>query len=364
MTNDQFIPVSAPDLSGNEKKYAADAVESTWVSSSGKYLSKFESQLASQTGVNHGIATSSGTTSLHLALLALGIGPGDEVIVPSFTFVATANVVRYCGATPVFVDVSPESWCIDAKTIEPGLSSRTKAIIAVHIFGNVADVAGIRSLVAGRGIAIVEDTAEAHGASRDGHPAGSLGDVSCFSFYGNKIITTGEGGMLVTNSEELADRARKLRDHGMDPTRHYWHEEVGFNYRLTNVQAAIGVAQMERFDEIISNRQRVFDSYRQHLESLEQVTLQPVPKETVQAPWFFTLLLNGADRDSLRDRLHDRGVDTRPFFVPMHQLPMYKTDQNLPVSEDISARGMYLPTFSQMTESQIEKVCEALIDLV
>jgi len=362
MTNDEFIPVSAPDLSGNEKAYAADAVESTWVSSNGEYITRFESQVAQQIGVNHGVTTSNGTTSLHLALVASGIGPGDEVIVPSLTFVATANVVRYCGATPVFTDVAASSWCIDATAVAQALSPRTKAIIAVHLFGNVADIESIRKFVADKDVAIIEDTAEAHGASLNGQIAGSLGDISCLSFYGNKIITTGEGGMLLTDSDDLNQRARKLRDHGMDSTRHYWHDEVGFNYRLTNVQAAIGVAQMEHFDEIAAKRRHVFAQYRERLTSVEQITLQPIPSGTVQAPWFFTLLLNDIDREPVRAQMRERGIDTRPFFTPMHQLPIYQTDQHLPVSEDVAARGMYLPTFAQITESQIDRVCAALVE--
>jgi perosamine synthetase len=364
MHSEEFIPVSAPDLSGNESKYAAEAVESTWVSSSGEFITRFESQLAEKTAVKHAITTSNGTTSLHLALATLGIGPGDEVIVPSLTFVATANVVRYCGATPIFTDVSADSWCIDAANVEKALTPQTKAVIAVHLFGNVADIDSIRSVLADRDIAIIEDTAEAQGASLNGHPAGSLGDIGCFSFYGNKIITTGEGGMLTTNSDKLIQQARKLRNHGMDSTRHYWHDEVGFNYRLTNVQAAIGVAQMERFDEITSKRQQVFDWYRERLSSHEQLTLQPVPAETVQAPWFFTLLLNdGIEREPLRAQMLERGIDTRPFFTPMHQLPIYKTDQNLPISEDVAHRGMYLPTFAQLTEVQVDRICQTLAQL-
>lgn len=364
MSNNEFIPVSAPDLSGNEAKYVAEAVESTWVSSKGKFLSEFESMISKSIGVEHAIATSSGTTALHLALASLGIGPGHEVIVPSLTFVATANAVKYCGATPVFTDVSPDTWCIDRNAVEKVLSHRTKAVLPVHLFGNVADISEIRHSLIGKDIAIVEDAAEAQGGSINGKAAGSLGDVSCLSFYGNKIITTGEGGMLGTNSDVLAERARKLRDHGMDPKRPYWHDEIGFNYRMTNIQAAVGVAQMERFQEIISKRNEVFIWYRERLKSTEHVSLQPTPIDTQPAPWMFTVLLDESHVDSVRTHMMKSGVDTRPIFKPMHLLPIYQSSGDFHVSEDVAARGLCLPTYSGITESQVDRVCEVLLKAI
>jgi perosamine synthetase len=364
MSTNDFIPVSAPDLSGNETAYVTQAMESTWISSKGEFLTRFEADMAESVGVAHAIATSNGTTALHLALASLNISPGDEVIVPSLTFVATANAVQYCGGTPVFVDVSPDSWCMDREGVERALSPQTKAVIPVDLFGNVADIKAIRSAVNGRNIAIVEDAAEAQGASLNGQIAGSLSDLACYSFYGNKIITTGEGGMVVTDSAELAHRARKLRDHGMDSSRPYWHDELGYNYRLTNVQAAIGVAQMERFDEISAMRNSVFGWYRERLGFDERISMQPVPAETIQAPWFFTIMLAGADKETVRKRLLEAGIDSRPLFTPMHKLPMYESGQHLPISEEIAANAMCLPTFAGMTEQQVDRVCEELLKWV
>lgn len=361
MSNKDFIPVSAPDLTGNEAAYVAQVMESTWISSRGEFIPRFEAAVADSVGVEHAIATVNGTTALHLALVALGIGAGDEVIVPSLTFVATANAVKYCGATPVFADVSPDNWCIDSTTVTRALTARTRAVLAVHLFGNVADVNDITASLNGNNLLFVEDAAEAQGGSINGQLAGSLGDAGCFSFYGNKIITTGEGGMVVTDSSEVAERARKLRDHGMDSTRPYWHDEIGFNYRMTNVQAAIGVAQMEHIAEITAKRHMVFNWYRERLSGEEHVSLQPVPNGTQQAPWFFTILLNRADTTTVRARMSETGVETRPMFTPMHKLPIYESGQQFPVSEDIAARGMYLPTFAGMSESQADRVCEELL---
>jgi perosamine synthetase len=364
MSTNEFIPVSAPDLSGNETAYVTQAMNSTWISSKGEFLARFEANMAESVGVEHAIATSNGTTALHLALASLNISPGDEVIVPSLTFVATANAVRYCGGTPVFVDVSADSWCMDAEGVERALSPQTKAVIPVDLFGNVADIKAIRSTFKGRNIAIVEDAAEAQGASLNGHIAGSLSDLACYSFYGNKIITTGEGGMIVTDSSELAERARMLRDHGMDSSRPYWHSELGFNYRLTNVQAAIGVAQLERIEEITAKRNRVFDWYKKRLSSDERISLQPVPTGTIQAPWFFTVLLETADVTTVRNGMFKQGIDSRPLFTPMHKLPMYEAGQQLAVSENISSKGMCLPTFATLTKDQVDRVCDELLKWV
>ena len=364
MNTDKFIPVSAPDLSGTETMYVTQAMESTWISSKGDFLTRFETNMAKSVGVEHAIATSNGTTALHLALTTLNIEPGDEVIVPSLTFVATANAVRYCGATPVFVDVNPDSWCMDAHAVKKAITPRTKAVIPVDLFGNVADINDIRSALGQHDIHIVEDVAEAHGASYDGHMAGSLSDLACYSFYGNKIITTGEGGMIVTDSSDLAERARMLRDHGMDSSHPYWHAELGFNYRLTNLQAAIGVAQLERFEEITSKRNQVFYWYREQLAGDGRISLQPVPAGTIQAPWFFTVLLTSAEVSEVREGMLTEGIDTRPLFTPMHKLPMYSSNEKFPVSENISIKGLCLPTFSNITEAQVNRVCEELLKRV
>src|SRR6266849_8650115 len=246
MTSPPRIPVAAPSIGEEEMANVMEAMRSGWISSLGAFIGQFERDFAAVCGVAHGVAVANGTTALHLALVAAGVGPGDEVIIPSLTFVATANVVHYCGATPMFADSDPETWQLDPAKLEARITPRTRAIIPVHLYGHPCDMDAILELSARRGLAVVEDAAEAHGAEYRGRRVGAVGTVGCFSFYGNKIITTGEGGMCVTDDAALAERLRLLRDHGMDPKRPYWHEVVGYNYRMTNLQAAVGVAQVKR----------------------------------------------------------------------------------------------------------------------
>ena len=251
-----MIPVAEPDLSGNELKYVTECVVTEWVSSLGKYVRMFEEQMAASCQRKYAVSTSNGTTALHLALAVLGIGPGDEVIVPALTFVATANAVSYTGATPVFVDAESDYWQLDPARLEALITPRTKAIIPVDLYGHPADMDAILAVAQRHGLRVVEDTAEAHGALYKGRPCGSMGDMSCFSFYGNKVITTGEGGMLLTDDEGWCERARFLRDHAMSKTERYFHPEIGYNYRLTNIQAALGVAQLERLDTFVAIKRR------------------------------------------------------------------------------------------------------------
>ena len=274
MTDRHHIPVAAPALDGNEKAYVLDCLESTWISSTGKYLDRFEADFAEFCGVRHAVACSNGTTALHLALVALGVGPGDEVIVPTLTFVATANTVTYCGARPVFVDIDAETWYIDPAAIEAKITPRTKGIIAVHLFGHPADMKAIGTVASRHGLWVMEDAAQAHGAEIGGRRTGSLGDIATFSFFGNKIITTGEGGMVTTSDDDLAKRMRLLRTHGMDPDRRYWHPVIGYNYRMTNVTAAIGVAQLERVQWQLARRQELAGWYRDALGRTGVLTCQ------------------------------------------------------------------------------------------
>src|SRR5581483_301487 len=263
------LPVAEPFLGDEELRYVAECVQTGWVSSAGKFVRRFEELFAELFEVEHAVAVSNGTTALHLALLALGIGPGDEVIVPALTFVATANAVTYCGATPVFADSEPTTWNIDPELAAAAVTPRTKAIVAVHLYGHPADLDPLLEL----GVPVVEDAAEAHGARYRGRPVGSLGAVGTFSFYGNKIVTTGEGGMVVTDRADLAARVRQLRDHGMDPDRRYWHPVLGFNYRLTNLQAALGVAQLEKLDAILERKARLAELYAEGLRDVPGIVL-------------------------------------------------------------------------------------------
>jgi perosamine synthetase len=360
--------VAAPDLSGNESAYVTECVRSTWVSSNGPFIGKFESSLASYTDTRHAIATCNGTVALHLALTALGIGPGDEVIVPTLTFVATANAVTYCGATPVFADSEPDTWCLSVHSVARLLTPRTKAIIPVHLYGHPCDMRPLLELAQRRGLWVVEDCAEALGATYEGRPVGSFGTASTFSFYGNKLITTGEGGMVVTDDDALAQRLRLLRGQGMDPQRRYWHPVVGFNYRMTNVEAALGLAQMERIEQLLGDRKQVAAWYTERLAHLPFLVLPIQAPGTSNAFWMYSLLTpSNAWRDSLMEDLAKRGIETRPFFYPVHEFPMYggcRSDNHCPVAHDLCYRGLSLPTSSYLKKQDIDIISRELRELV
>lgn len=353
-----MIPVYQPLIGEAEKRYVLDAVESTWISSKGKYLDQFEHGFADYIGARQGIATCNGTVSIHLALAALGIGPGDEVIVPTFTYVASVNAITYTGATPVFVDSHAEYWNLDPDLIEAKITSNTKAIMVVHLYGHPADMNPIMDLADSRGIAVIEDAAEAHGAEYLGRRVGSIGLAGSFSFFGNKVITTGEGGMVVTDDEELALRCRHLRGQGVSPVRTYWHDVVGFNYRMTNIAAAIGVAQLERIDEVIETKRRIADRYRDALSGVPGVTFQPEMSWAKNVYWMVSILVDPGKRDGLMADLKADGVDSRPFFHPAHMLPMYGTAERFPVAERLGASGINLPSFPQLTDEQVDAVCD------
>jgi perosamine synthetase len=367
MTDSGFIPVAAPALDGNEKAYVLDCLESTWISSSGKYLDRFEAAFAEFCGVRHAVACSNGTTALHLALVALGVGPGDEVIVPTLTFVATANTVTYCGAQPIFVDAEPDTWTIDPAAIEAKITPRTKGIIVVHLFGHPADMDPINALARRHGLFVLEDAAQAHGAEYRGRRAGSLGDIATFSFFGNKIVTTGEGGMVVTDDDAIAGRMRLLRTHGMDPHRRYWHPVIGYNYRMTNLTAAIGLAQLERVDWQLERRQELAAWYREELRGVEVLTCQAEKPWARHVWWMFSVLVNegAADRDGVMDAMRRRNIETRPIVHPLHTLPPYREaarGQAFPVAEAIARSGINLPTFAGLTRAQVGIVGDALLE--
>jgi perosamine synthetase len=352
---------------GNEKAYVMDCLETTWISSSGPYVSRFEGLFAEFCGTRHAIACSSGTTALHLALLALGVGPDDEVIVPTLTFVATANAVRYCGARPVPVDSDPDTWCLDPAQLDARVSDRTKGIVVVHLFGHPTDMDPVREVARRRGLFVLEDAAQAHGARYRGRRTGSLGDVATFSFFGNKIVTTGEGGMVVTDDDTIARQVRLLRDHGMDPTRRYWHPVIGYNYRLTNIAAAIGLAQLERIDWHLDRRREVTGWYREALRGEERLRWQAEREWAEHAWWMFTVRLPAertVQREHLMARLLDRGIETRPVVYPIHQLPPYADgcrDLSFPIADGVAASGLNLPTWGGLTREQVQHVAENLV---
>jgi perosamine synthetase len=350
-----FIPVAEPSLGEREVELVTDAVRSGWVSSIGGYVTRFEEELASRCGVGHAIATSNGTTALHLALAVAGIGPDDEVIVPSLTFVATAAAVRYVGASPVLADSDPAHWCVDPADAVGRVTARTRALVAVDLYGHPADMDALAELAAEHDLLLVEDAAEALGATYRERPAGSLGKLGVLSFYGNKLITTGEGGAVLTDDPALAERARFLRDHAMDPQRRYWHDEIGFNYRITNMQAALGVAQLERLDEFLEQKRAIAAAYRAGLQDVPGLTLQEEADWASSSWWMTTLRIEG-DRDELAKRLRAHGVDSRPVFVPVHLLPPYRQTDSLPVAEAVGAEGLSLPSSTSLSDAEVEYV--------
>jgi perosamine synthetase len=361
-----MIPISKPSLSGNELQYVTECMTSGWVSSVGTFVTRFETAFAEYCGAEHAVTCSNGTTALHLALLALGVKPGDEVIVPTLTYVATANAVVYCGATPVFVDSEPETWNMDPAQIENLVTARTKGIIVVHLFGHAVDMDPIVALARRRGLFVLEDAAESPGAEYKGRRAGALGDAATFSFFGNKIITTGEGGMVTTNDASLAAEMRRLKNHGMDPNRKYWFETVGFNYRLTNVASAIGLAQLERMDWHLAERERVASWYRERLAGVPGLSWQAEKEWARHVWWLFTVLLDETiplGRFDVLDGLKARGVEGRQIVYPIHELPPYQQPNHhgrFPVSERVVDRGIHLPTWAGLTREQVEHVCDSL----
>lgn len=366
-----MIPVCEPTIGEKELEYVTDCLKTNWISSQGKYIEQFEQKFADFCGVKHGVACSNGTTALHLGLAAAGIGPGDEVIIPTFTMIATANAVSYTGAKPVLVDSELETWNMDVSLIEEKITDKTKAILPVHTYGHPIDMGPLKEIAEKHSLFVFEDAAEAHGAEYKGKRAGSLGDAAAFSFYGNKIITTGEGGMVVTDDGKLAEKMRLLRNHAFTKPR-FHHKEIGFNYRMTNIQAAIGVAQMERADELVEARIRNAKKYNKLLAGAD-VTLPPQAEWAKNVYWMYGVLLGdeyGGVPESM-GKLKAKGVDTRAFFYPMHKQELYqKKDSRFPdvsgsypIAEKLSDRGLYLPSSSSLTDEQIATVAEALISL-
>jgi len=355
-----YLPVAEPKFGDAELRYVSECILTGWVSSAGKFVTKFEEQFAEFCETKFAVSSSSGTTALHLSLLVLGIGPGDEVIVPSFTFISTANAVTFTGAKPVFVDSEPSTWNINPGEIKKAITAKTKAIIPVHLYGHPADMDPILDIAREYNLAVVEDAAEAHGALYKGKKVGSLGNMGMFSFYGNKIITTGEGGMIVTDNNDLAEKIRILRDHGMDPNRRYWHSILGYNYRMTNIQAALGVAQMERIDQIVEQKRRNAILYNKGFQDIPGITLPPEAAWAKNIYWLYSILIDeeefGMSSKKLRSQLKERGIETRSLFTPAHQQPIYNTGQSLPVCEMLSRCGLSLPSSVNLNGNEIERI--------
>ncbi len=367
-----MIPVCEPLLSGKERIYVEECLKTNWISSKGRFIHAFEEQFAHYCGCRHGIATTSGTSALHLALAALGVKKGDEVIVPAFTMAASVFAVLYTGATPVLVDADPESWTMDVSEVEAKISSRTRAIMPVHIYGHPCDVDPLRDLAEGHDLYLIEDAAEAHGAEYRGRRVGGLGHIGCFSFYANKIITTGEGGMVVTNDDKVAELARRLRDQAYSPDRRFLHTHVGFNYRMTNIQAAIGLAQLEQIDVLLAARKRNAALYNQRLRSLPGIALPPQKPWAANVYWMYGILVDaarfGMRRDDFMLALQKKAIETRSFFYPMHRQPAFLESGlfsagRYPVADRLAEQGLYLPSGSGLSEAHIDTVCTSIEEI-
>ncbi len=360
------IPVAQPTLGENEKKYVMDCLETTWISSVGKYIGLFEEQFAAFCQVKHAIACNNGTTALHLALVALGVGPGDEVIIPTVTYIATANCVKYCHATPVLVDVEPGTLNIDPASIEAKITAKTKGIIPVHLYGHAANMNAINAIAKKHKLFVLEDAAEAHGATVDGKRVGGLGTCATFSFFGNKILTTGEGGMVTTNDTELAQRLRLFRGQGMDPNRRYWFPVIGYNYRMTNIQAAIGLGQMERIETALSRRKEMARWYDEALAPMkDHIELPGQAPWAGHVYWMYNIFIKGASesrRDQIMHLMDQAGIETRPVFYPMHIMPPYFEEKPYPVADGWACRGINLPSHEGLTREDIFRVAKTLQD--
>lgn len=356
------FPIYRPFIGEREKELVMDCMESTWISSRGKFVDLFESRLSEISGAKHAISMHNGTHPLHVACILSGVGHGDEVIIPSFSYVATGNAVAYCGAKAVFVDVDPRTWNIDPKKLEAKINRNTKAIIAVDIYGYPADYEKIKRICKKHKVKLIADSAESIGANYHGYNSGSFGELSTFSFFGNKTITTGEGGALLTNSDSFADRARQLKNQGNSNTQKYFHDVLGYNYRMTNIQAAIGVAQLERLEEILEKKRQIFLQYYEIL--AEYVSFQPLVKEIRSSYWLVSFCLpSHVDRDKLEHYLMNKGIETRPFFSPMDELPYFEKG-HYPVARDISRRGICLPSYPQLHSSDIEYISFTIIEFL
>lgn len=365
-----MIPVNEPKLGQKEQEYVMDCLSTGWISSAGKYIEAFEQAWADYCGMKYGVAVSNGTTALEAAVASIGLKPGDEVILPSFTIISCALAVVEYGGIPVLVDSDPDTWCMDVSRVEEKISERTKAIMPVHIYGHPVEMGPLMELARKYNLQIIEDAAEAHGAEYLGQRCGSFGDISCFSFYANKIITTGEGGMALTNDPVLAENLKAQRNLCFQPRRRFYHTELGHNYRLTNLQAAIGLAQVEKIGENLEHKRWMAQAYHDRLKHIPVLQL-PVEKEWAwNVYWMYGLVLDestGMDASQFASRLKAKGVETRPFFLGMHEQPVFLEQglfvgEHYPVAARIARQGLYLPSGLTLTEAQIDEVCENIIN--
>lgn len=358
-------PVYAPQLAGNEKNYVNDCLDTTWISSRGKYVSAFEESFATYLGVNYATSVNNGTVAMHIALLSLGIGPGDEVIVPTLTYIATINPVLLVGATPVFADCEPTYWQMDAEDVKRRISPRTKAVIAVHLYGHPCLMDQLVDICKQNNLLLIEDCAESLGSTYKGRHPGTFGDAAIFSFFGNKTITTGEGGMVVSNHKDVIEKAANLKNQGISPEIQYWHHCIGYNYRMTNICAAIGLAQLEQIEPIIVQKTRVANTYKALFENTG-IRMQPQHPDAFHVYWMCSFLLpEQMDRDALRLFLEKNGIESRPVFYPVHTMPMYLPYANgsgFVHAAEISRRGITLPSYPSLSDDDLAYIVNKVLE--
>jgi len=353
------IPIYRPYLGEEENKMVAECMQSTWISSQGKFIQAFERSVEEYTGAGHAIAVSNGTVAIHLAMLALDIGPGDEVITTNFTYVASSNSILYVGATPVFVDIDPLTWNLDPSQIEAKISPATKAILYTNVYGAPADYKELEKIATKYNLYLIEDAAESFGASHGNKMSGTLGDISTYSFFGNKTITTGEGGMVLTPHKELSEKIRKLKNQGNSESIRYFHDILGYNYRMTNVQAAIGVAQLGKLDEILRLKKKLQQNYEEGLKDL--VSFQKLLEDTTSSYWMSSILFKSSEqKERVVKALELANIETRPFFVPIDELPFYNKVEDCPHSREVSSKGMNLPSFPALQKWQQDRIIEII----
>ena len=363
-----MIPVNEPLLGERELEYVTECISTGWISSAGRFIEEFEEKCAAYCGMKYGVAVSNGTTALQVAVGCLDLEPGDEVIMPTFTIISCALAVIYNSGVPVLLDCDPRIWCMDISQIKRKITPKTRAIMPVHIYGHPVDMDPVLELARKYGLVVIEDAAEAHGAEYKGRKCGGLGDISCLSFYANKIITTGEGGMVLTNNSEYAEKARSLRNLCFRAERRFYHTELGHNFRLTNLQAAIGLAQLERIDELVARKRWMGQAYTERLRSIADLQLPVEEPWAKNVYWMYGVVLDesrGMDASEFGRRLRERGVDTRPFFLGMHEQPVFWErglfqGEQYPVAERLARQGLYLPSGLTLTEAQLDQVCVAV----
>lgn len=358
------INVYKPIFVGNEKKYVNDCLDDVWISGTGKFVDLFENEFAKYVGVKNAITVANGTVALHVALLALGLGEGDEIIVPTFTYIASVNAIKYCNADVVFVDSLAKNWQIDPQDVLRKITKKTKAIMVPHLYGSCAEMDQICKIAKDHNLCVIEDAAEAFGTLYKNQHVGTFGDVATFSFFGNKTITCGEGGMVVTNNNELSDKIRRLKSQGLSKTREYFHDLVGYNYRMTNIAAAIGLAQLEKADQIIAKKRQIANFYRSEFSRSKELQFYPELQDVFNSYWMCSLLFESEElKNRIRKCLDDNGVETRPLFCPAHLMPIYGNLGGVfDVASDISSRGINLPSGAGLTEEELKYITKIILE--